>query len=137
MKKKIIIKFKDGYEVPIICDEFTVGKTSISGELAKVSWKGVTNIQLLHFDLAEVRMIYQDLTYTDQEDMKQEPDQDQQAEYKKILIKQLEKLKKVGIDESGKVKIWNGMPKLIPYVSYLNVLDIIDKMQELIGDDAG
>ena len=68
--RKVIIRFNDGYEFPVICEEFEVETMKTTGILKSISFTGVKNYYPMHLQMSDIKMIYQDLTYKDPEEVK-------------------------------------------------------------------
>lgn len=56
---KMKILFKNGRELTICCDEFTVEKSNLTGEITNINWKGLKNIRPMYWDFSEVICVYQ------------------------------------------------------------------------------
>ena len=54
---KVFIRFKSGFELPIICDEFKLETTC--GEILSYDIKGIKDNKPLFFRMEDVECIYQ------------------------------------------------------------------------------
>ncbi len=60
---KIIIGFKNGKELPIICDSFTTGTSSVSGKLVSYDIKGLKGKVIPNYiDINDISYIYKEVT---------------------------------------------------------------------------
>ena len=60
---KIIIGFRNGKELPIICDSFKTGISHISGELTSYEIKGLKGKIIPHYiNINDISYIYKEVT---------------------------------------------------------------------------
>lgn len=55
---KIIIRFKSGFELPVICEEFKLSKSVITGEIDGYDIKGITDNKPMFFRSEDVECVY-------------------------------------------------------------------------------
>ena len=58
---KITISFKNGNEIKLECDSFTVKTSITTGEITSVAWEGEKNINPLFFRIEDIESIVEEL----------------------------------------------------------------------------
>lgn len=59
---RIIIRFKDGFELPITCESYSFSTHSMTGEIEKYTIKGIKDNIPIFFRSEDVECIYRDMT---------------------------------------------------------------------------
>lgn len=59
---RIIIRFKSGFKLQITCDEFSIEKNPITGEITHYDIKGIKDNKLIFFRSEDVECIFREIT---------------------------------------------------------------------------
>ena len=58
---RIIIRFKSGFELPIMCDSFSIKQHPMTNEITEYEIKGIRDNKLIFFRPEDIECIFRDI----------------------------------------------------------------------------